>query len=110
MRKTVNRRSFLRDSFTLCTGFGAAAACGGKIWAQAGAGALRRPDRYDDTLIFSRKRFSWPGGKSLALWIIPNVEAYLFSATGTAGGGQDVVGYSWREYGTRVGLWRIADV
>jgi len=108
MTKTVDRRKFLRQSLQVFAGANVAALSAINIWGQGVSGSLRRPDRYDDTLIFNRKRFSWPGGKSLALWIIPNVEAYLFNVSGA--GGSDVVGYSWREYGTRVGLWRIADV
>jgi allantoinase len=56
-------------------------------------------------------------GKTLAVWIIPNVEAWSFdSAVGVttspnpAGAVPDVINYAWREYGMRVGLWRIADV
>src|SRR5437899_12785136 len=37
---------------------------------------IRRPDRYDDTFIFERKPFTWPGGKTLAVRIIPNVEVW----------------------------------
>ena len=41
---------------------------------------IRRPDRYDDTFIFERKPFTWPGGKTLAVWIIPNVEVWQFDS------------------------------
>ena len=78
---------------------------------------LRRPERYDDSFIFERKPFSWPGGKTLAVWIIPNVEAWAYdSPAGLATSPNirnvvpDVINYAWREYGIRVGLWRIADV
>ena len=61
--------------------------------------------------------FSWPGGKTLAVWIAPNVEVWHFdSAVGTgispnpANRVPDVINYAWREYGMRVGLWRMADV
>ena len=46
---------------------------------------IRRPDRYDDTFIFERKPFTWPGGKTLAIWIIPNVEVWQFDSTQRAG-------------------------
>jgi len=78
---------------------------------------VRRPNRYEDSLIFERKPFTWPGGKTLAVWIIPNVEAWSFdSAVGVTTSPNpgnavpDVINYAWREYGMRVGLWRIADV
>src|SRR5438093_8215327 len=78
---------------------------------------FRRPDRYDDTFIFERKPFTWPGGKTLALWVIPNVEVWQFDSPAGAAISPnpsnrvpDVINYAWRDYGMRVGLWRIADV
>ena len=79
--------------------------------------AIQRPERFEDSYIFDRKPFTWPGGKTLAVWIIPNVEVWNFDSP--AGSGispnttnrvPDVINYSWREYGMRVGLWRIADI
>src|SRR5262249_32292197 len=72
--------------------------------------------RHDDSLILDRKRFSWPGGRTLAIWICPNVEAWSFDSgvdaavLPTGGNGPDVINFATREYGVRVGLWRIADV
>ena len=78
---------------------------------ETAAKVVRRADRYEDSFIFDRKPFTWPGGKTLAVWIIPNVEVFIFNpGPGVQPGDQDLVGYSWREYGMRVGLWRIADV
>jgi peptidoglycan/xylan/chitin deacetylase (PgdA/CDA1 family) len=78
---------------------------------------VRRADRYEDSFLFERKPFKWPGGKTLAVWIIPNVEVWHFdSPVGQAispnvrNVAPDVINYAWREYGMRVGLWRIADV
>jgi len=78
---------------------------------------IRRPERYEDSLIFERKHFSWPKGKTLAVWIIPNVEAWAFdsphglaTSPNTRNVVPDVINFAWREYGIRVGLWRIADV
>ena len=80
-------------------------------------GPMRRANRYDDTFIHERKPFSWPDGKTLAVWIAPNVEVWHFdSAVGTGISPNptnrvpDVINYAWREYGMRVGLWRLADV
>src|SRR5947209_1478567 len=39
--------------------------------AQTPSKTVRRPERYEDSLIFERKPFTWPGGKTLAVWIIP---------------------------------------
>jgi allantoinase len=80
-------------------------------------GAMRRSDRYDDSFLHERTPFKWPGDKTLAVWIAPNVEVWHYdSPVGAAvspnasGRVPDVVNYAWREYGLRVGLWRIADV
>ena len=78
---------------------------------------MRRADRYEDTFIFERKPFKWPGNKTLAVWIAPNIEVWHYdSPAGTAVSPNvanrvpDVINYAWREYGMRVGLWRVADV
>lgn len=78
---------------------------------------MKRSDRYEDSLIFERKPFTWPEGKTLAVWVIPNVEVYYFDMLSAVaitpnvrGTLPDVVNYTWKEYGMRVGLWRIADV
>ena len=39
-------------------------------------------NRYDDTFIHERKPFSWPGGKTLAIWIAPNVEVWHYDSAG----------------------------
>jgi len=36
----------------------------------------------DDSLIFGRKAFTWAGGKTLAIWIIPNLETWDFHSAG----------------------------
>ncbi len=78
---------------------------------------MRRSNRYEDTFIHERKPFAWPNNKSLAVWIAPNVEVWHYnSPVGTGVSPNpinrvpDVINYAWREYGMRVGLWRIADV
>jgi peptidoglycan/xylan/chitin deacetylase (PgdA/CDA1 family) len=80
-------------------------------------GKMRRSDRYEDSYIFDRKPFTWPGNKTLAVWIIPNVEVWHYDSPVGVGVSPnpanrvpDVINYAWREYGVRVGLWRIADV
>jgi allantoinase len=78
---------------------------------------LRRSNRYEDSIISERKPFLWPGGKTLAVWIAPNVEVWDYDSPEGQGVSPnlkrivpDVVNYAWREYGLRVGLWRIAEV
>ncbi len=113
-----DRREFIRKSLAL-GGAASLLASGltpGVAWAQT-LGPMRRSNRYEDTVIHERKPFSWPDNKSLAVWIAPNVEVWHYDSP--AGGGvspnptnrvPDVINYAWREYGMRVGLWRIADV
>lgn len=115
MKNTLDRRDFFRKTFRLCATAGAlatSASPGRNVWAQTPVSSVRRPDRYDEELfVFNRKRVTWPNGKTLAIWLIPNVEVFVLNQpTGTAGSnGLDVRNYTWREYGMRVGLWRLAD-
>ncbi len=78
---------------------------------------MRRSNRYDDTFIHERTPYRWPGDMTLAVWIAPNVEVWDYDSPEGQGVTPntrkivpDVVNYAWREYGLRVGLWRIADV
>jgi allantoinase len=114
-----SRRDFLRRSLTVAGATGAALTglSSNRAFAQAPSGPVRRADRYDDSFIFERKPFRWPGNATLAIWIAPNVEVWRYdSPAGQAispnerGIVPDVVNYAWREYGMRVGLWRLADV
>ena len=114
-----DRRDFLKRGLALAgtTAALASASSPGAAAAQTPGGSLRRADRYDDSFIFERKPFSWPGNATLAVWIAPNVEVWRYdSPAGQAispndrGIVPDVINYAWREYGMRVGLWRIADM
>src|SRR5438093_6909490 len=71
--KRLNRREFLGHS-------GGLAGAAGLLAQERRSTAIRRPDRYDDSFIFERKPFTWPGGKTLAIWIIPNVEVWQFDS------------------------------
>jgi peptidoglycan/xylan/chitin deacetylase (PgdA/CDA1 family) len=62
--------------------------------------------------IADRPRFRWPGGAGVALYFALNVEHYAWDeglvedlVPGMTK--PDVLNPSWREYGTRVGAWRI---
>lgn len=115
----THRRDFLRQSLLLAGTAGAFASglASRRAVAQTQGRSVRRADRYEDSFIFERKPFKWPGNKTLAVWIVPNVEVWRYdSPAGQAvspNSGNivpDVINYAWREYGTRVGLWRIADI
>lgn len=64
----------------------------------------------------SRRRFTWPGGKTVAVWVAPNLEYYEIDppphprrkAWGRPH--PDVVGFSHRDHSNRVSHWRMADV
>ncbi len=75
---------------------------------------LRHPGRFDDVPIVHRPDRSWPDGKRLAVYVALNLESYAFgeglSEDIVPGSGQpDVLNWSWREYGNRVGAWRLLE-
>ena len=79
-----SRREFLQRGLTLAGAAGAALAGlpSTTASAQAPAGSVRRSDRYDDSFIFERKAFRWPGNATLAIWIAPNVEVWRYDSPG----------------------------
>lgn len=116
MKNAMNRRGFLQRSFWLMgiVGLVTVGLIPSTLFAQA---QVRWTDRYDHLPIVQRKPFQWPGGKTLAVWIINNVEVWHYdSPVGTATSpnfrniAPDVINYAWREYGMRVGIWRIMEV
>jgi peptidoglycan/xylan/chitin deacetylase (PgdA/CDA1 family) len=111
MKGSVSRRHFLSNGIRICTAAGTLGISGTEALAQTVEGSVRRPGRFDENAIITEhEQFTWPGGKTLAVWFIPNVEVFILSPSGGAQGDVDVLNYSWREYGMRVGLWRLADV
>jgi allantoinase len=75
---------------------------------------LRHPGRFDETPLPLRPKRFWPNGAKLAVYVALNLEAYPFgeglSEDIVPGAGQpDVLNWSWREYGNRVGAWRLLD-
>ena len=76
---------------------------------------LKRHDRYDYSPITERRDFSWPGSRRLAFYVALNVEHFSFGEglghTPTAlGPPPDQRNFAWRDYGLRVGIWRIFDL
>jgi len=70
--------------------------------------------RYDYSPIIDRPPLSWPNGARVALWVIPNVEYFEFDLPATLFRPPprempDVINYSWRDYGSRVGIWRMME-
>lgn len=72
-------------------------------------------DRYAYRPIINRPDYDWPDGRRLAIYFGVNHEVFDF------GGGlgpklapsqtePDVMNYAWRDYGNRVGVWRLFDL
>src|SRR5262245_28416288 len=74
------------------------------------------PGLYDYSPIIDRPRLTWPDGAQVALWIAPNIEFYeLLPPVNPVRapwprGQPDVLGYALRDYGNRVGIWRLFEV
>lgn len=71
--------------------------------------------RYLYSPITARPDFSWPDGKRLAVYIGMNLECFAFGeglgAELSYGGPQpDILNFAWRDYGNRVGVWRMIEL
>lgn len=72
--------------------------------------------RFDYSPIVSRTKIGMPDEARVAVWVVPNIEHYHYgkpaiSMTGmTAMLKPDVLNHAWRDYGARVGIWRIMDI
>jgi allantoinase len=82
---------------------------------QAKFGVPAEHGRFDYSAIIDRPKLKWPNGARVAVWVIPNIEHFLFNSPGTRLEhglplNPDVLNYSWRDYGVRVGIWRMMEV
>jgi peptidoglycan/xylan/chitin deacetylase (PgdA/CDA1 family) len=71
--------------------------------------------RYRYSAIKHRPPYDWPNGTRLAVYIALNLEHFAFGeglgAELAPGGPQpDVLNFAWRDYGNRVGVWRLLDL
>jgi peptidoglycan/xylan/chitin deacetylase (PgdA/CDA1 family) len=62
-----------------------------------------------------RPVYDWPGGTRLAVYLGLNLEHFAFGAglgaeLAPSAGQPDVLNYAWRDYGNRVGVWRLFDL
>ncbi len=78
-------------------------------------GLLPAHGRFDYQGIHNRKTYRWPNGAGLAVYLGFNIEHFAFgegmgAGIGPASPQPDVLNYSWREYGNRVGAWRCLDL
>jgi len=76
----------------------------------------RDPNFYDYLPYDARPKIEWPNGARVAFWVAPNVEFYELnpprnpSRAAWSRPAPDIQNYSYRDYGNRVGFWRMLDV
>jgi peptidoglycan/xylan/chitin deacetylase (PgdA/CDA1 family) len=74
----------------------------------------REHGRFPYWPIIDRPPLRWPNGARVALWVIPNIEHFYFNGPGTSVERNDripdTLNYGWRDYGVRVGIWRMMEV
>ncbi len=71
--------------------------------------------RYGYRAITDRKVYDWPNGRRLAVYIGLNLEHFAFgeglgAKLAPSLGEPDVLNYGWRDYGNRVGVWRLLEI
>jgi allantoinase len=76
---------------------------------------MQDPNLYEYWPYRDRPKLVWPEGKTLALWVAPNLEFYELDPPPNpyrkswTRPRPDVLGYSHRDHANRVGHWRMAD-
>src|SRR5688572_25737693 len=82
MASDLKRRDFIKQGLLLVGTAGALASglAPKTAFAQTQGKSVRRAERYEDSFIFERKPFKWPGNKTLAVWIAPNVEVWHYDS------------------------------
>lgn len=71
---------------------------------------------FDYSPITERPPVAWPGGKRVAVYLGLNIEHFLLGRPstsiwpGTADLVPDALNHGWRDYGARVGIWRVIDI
>ena len=72
--------------------------------------------RFDYSPIVDREALRFPNGARIAVWVIPNIEHFHWDKPSTSVTAvtahlkPDVLNYSWRDFGVRVGIWRMMEV
>ena len=59
-----------------------------------------------------RPKITWPNGARVALWVIPNIETFPLNepVPGGTGRAPDIINWAPRDYGNRVGVFRLMEV
>lgn len=76
---------------------------------------LPKHGRYDFSPLVERPDYNWPDGKRLAVCVVTNLEVYAYRKgwgwdPAKTGEPQNQRNYAWRDYGNRVGVWRLFDL
>ena len=117
----ISRRGFVQ---TVTTAVAAAGALGSRAAAQSGLNLSQAGFAYDYSAIVDRKPLRWPNGARIA--VVPTINVETWDVIPEKGklnypGGPnllpiplpddvpDMVNHTWREYGHRVGFWRILE-
>jgi peptidoglycan/xylan/chitin deacetylase (PgdA/CDA1 family) len=77
--------------------------------------ALASHGRFDYSPITDRQDFTWPGGKRLAVHLCLNLEHFAYGeglglSYSPGLPHPNTYNWGWREYGNRVGAWRLLDL
>lgn len=74
-------------------------------------------DRIDYSALPQRTPLRWPGGARVAVWVTPNIEHYEYQPEHIRVRDPwprlphpDILGYGLRDYGNRVGVWRLMEL
>lgn len=75
---------------------------------------LRRYGPFPYSPIIDRPKKKWPNGARLALWVVPNIEFFALdeqvpAAAGGGGKTPDVPTWAARDYGNRIGIFRMME-
>ena len=72
----------------------------------------RRYGPFDYKPINRRPKITWPDDNHVALWVVPNIETFPLDepVPGGTGIAPDVINWASRDYGARVGVFRIMEV
>ena len=75
------------------------------------------PDRFEYSPIVDRPKLRWPNDERVAIWVLPNVEHYEYLPRlqnvrnpWPRSPHPDILGYGVRDYGNRIGFWRMTDL
>ncbi len=89
--------------------------CAARVTHERMVAMLTDVARYDYLPLIDRPRIRWPGDAFLAFWVAPNIEFYELDPPDGQGRPlwprpyPDVLNYSLRDYGNRVGVWRMME-